>query len=354
MTWRNKIMSMKNINDSIKIRHRIIKNRICLPPMVCFKYANENGTVSDANIEHYRRIAKGGAGLMILEAACINPNGKLAPVQLGIWRDEQIEGLKKITDAVHQENGTIVVQIHHAGVVGVAEKPLCPSTYKYKTKIGKEMTADDIKQTQKDFIDAAKRAYDAGFDGVELHGCHNYLICQFLNNRVNKRLDRYGTSPIDFVLEIIDEIRKVTPEDFIVGIRLGGFEPTLEAAIGHSISLDRAGIDFIDVSYGFGGETDEYAPVDFPYENRIYAAMEIKKKVSVPVFAVGNIRTLEDALGVLNDTCVDMVDIGRSMLVDPEWTSKALKGQKPGFCVGCPSCKWNNGQCAGEMLMEKV
>jgi 2,4-dienoyl-CoA reductase-like NADH-dependent reductase (Old Yellow Enzyme family) len=151
----------------------------------------------------------------------------------------------------------------------------------------------------------------------------------------------------------MEEIRKVTPEDFIIGIRLGGFEPTLEAAIDHAVSLERAGIDFIDVSFGFESEADAFAPKDFPYEDRIYAAAEIKKKVSVPVFAVGSIRTPEAAEGVLKDTEVDMVDIGRSMLVDLEWANKALKAQLPGYCVGCAECKWNSGQCAGEKLMEK-
>lgn len=345
---------MKQLSDSLTIRHTTIKNAICLPPMVCFKYGSKSGEVSDPNVEHYRAIARGGAGLLIQEATCISTDGKLDAMQLGIWSDDQIAGHARIARAVHDENAAIVMQIHHAGVVGIAQQPLCPSAYPYEEKIGKEMTLEDIARTQRDFIQAARRAELAGYDGVELHGCHRYLISQFLNKRVNKRQDEYGASPMKYVTEIIDGIRGVTSDDFIVGIRLGGFEPTLEDGIQYAVALEQAGFDFINVSTGFGSETDPYKPDDFPYESRIYAAGRIKKAVCIPVFAVGNIRTIEDAQDVLQRTGVDMVDVGRSMLVDPQWANKALRAQQPGKCVGCRECRWNADRCPGIKLMERA
>ena len=345
---------MKALGDTFKIKHTLIQNRICFPPMVCFKYDHADGMVREESVKHYRTLAKGGAGLLIQEATCINPNGKLAPLQLGIWSDDQIDGLKKITTAVHEEGGTLILQIHHAGVVGIAEDPLCPSPYQFNEKTGKEMSLEEIAQTQKDFVEAARRAYLAGYDGVELHGCHNYLICQFLNPRVNKRTDMYGETPIKFVTEILDEIRKITPENFIVGIRLGAFEPTLEESIKNSIILEKAGIDFLDISFGFVPESEPYAPEGYPFDTRIYAAEEIKKKVSIPVFAVGNIHTPETAKAVLEKTNVDMVDVGRSMLVDPDWAIKAQNGEMPGYCVNCPACKWNSNACPGQKRMEQL
>ncbi|HEY8805228.1 MAG TPA: NADH:flavin oxidoreductase, partial [Clostridium sp.] len=125
--------------------------------------------------------------------------GNYQKKQLGIWEDDQIEGLKSIVNAVHEEDCPIFLQIHHAGVVGISEDPICPSAYEYKSYagsvVGHEMTLEDIKSIQNDFIDAARRAYKAGYDGVELHGCHAYLISQFLNKKVNKRTDEYGKNP---------------------------------------------------------------------------------------------------------------------------------------------------------------
>lgn len=130
-------------------------------------------------------------------------------------------GLRRITQAVHAEGCPIFVQIHHAGIVGIAEHALCPSAYQLGDKTGAEMSVEQIHAIQQAFIRAAQRAYQAGYDGVELHGCHRYLMCQFLNRRVNTRADVYGEHPEQFVLEILEGIRKTVPEDFVVGIRLG-------------------------------------------------------------------------------------------------------------------------------------
>ena len=138
--------------------------------------------------------------------------------------------------------------------------------------VGHEMTREDIKSIQNDFIEAARRAYEAGYDGVELHGCHAYLISQFLNKKVNKRTDEYGKNPEKFVIEIIDGIRKVTPKEFIVGIRLGGFEPTIEDGIHYAKVLEKNGIDFLDISYGFMSEQEMHVNEEYKYSNAVYAA----------------------------------------------------------------------------------
>lgn len=351
----------KVINDSLKIRNTEIRNRICLPPMVMGCYnKDQKGYVCDENIEHYRAIAKGGAGLIIQEATCVNTHGKLSECQLGIWEDGQIEGLKKIVDAVHEEGARIFVQIHDAGVVGISKTPLCPSSYVRTDREGnqikgKEMTIDEIHQTQQDFVDAAVRAEKAGYDGIELHGCHNYLISQFLNSRVNKRTDKYGTNAVSFVTEIYDGIRKEVNNDFIIGIRLGAFEPTLNDGIAHAKVFGKTGFDFLDISYGFRSEDDPTKPEDFPYMDVVYAAGVIKKNVGIPVFAANGIRTPEDANGILKLCDVDMVDVARSFLVDNNWTNKALKGEIPGKCLHCKHCTWHHipDTCAGRKLMER-
>ena len=178
----------KKLFSEFSIKNVKMKNRICVPPMVIgFR---DDGYVAPGNVQRYKELAKNGAGLIIQEATCVNAGGKLLEKQLGIWKDDQIEGLKSIVDAVHEEGCPIFIQIHHAGVVGISEDPLCPSPYEFKnyagSVVGHEMTSDDIKSIQNDFTSAAIRAYKAGYDGVELHGCHAYLLSQFLNKKVNK------------------------------------------------------------------------------------------------------------------------------------------------------------------------
>lgn len=347
----------KKLKDKFMIRNTEITNRICIPPMVIFGYSDESGMVSDKNVEHYRALAKGGPGLIIQEATCITRDGRLSANQLGIWSDEHIDGHRRISEAVHAEGKCIIMQIHHAGVVGISENPMCSSDYSIEepefVKKGHEMTLDEIEEIIQAFIDGARRAYVSGYDGVELHGCHSYLLSQFFNSRVNVRNDKYR-DPMEFVKRIISGIRMVTNNNFILGIRLGCFEPTLEAGISHAKALEKAGIDFIDVSYGFTRESEPVCPLDWKYMDVIYAAGEIKKNVSIPVFAVNSICTPEEAQGVLNSADVDMVDIGRSALVDPDWANKALEGKTPGKCLHCVKCQWriDKNKCAGRLVMK--
>ena len=320
---------------------------------------SEDSYVKAETIEHYLALAKGGAGLIIQEATCINPDGRLSKFQLGIWNDHHIEGLKSIVDAVHAEDCKIIIQIHHAGVNGIVDTPLCPSPYEFERfgrhVVAREMTLEDIKSIQNDFIQAARRAYQAGYDGIELHGCHGYLISQVLNRRINKRVDEYGLHPEKFVLEILDGIRAITPGSFLLGIRLGGFEPDLPAALEYAKIFDQHGIDFLDISYGFSSEQDIQVNEDFPYSQAVYAAAKIKEVVSAPVFAVHKITSAEIAEKVLEATQVDMVDIGKGALINPNWAKDVTEGKDPGRCYYCSKCMWfgQARQCAGLVAFEK-
>lgn len=339
---------MKTIFEPFIIRNTTIKNRICLPPMITYGSGDEAG---EDRTNHYKQIAQGGIGLIIVEATCVTNEGQLRPNQMGIWDDKHIEGLKGIVDAVHSEGATAILQIHHAGIVGVYGH-LCPDEYPLNSEVtGIKMTLDEIYSISNSFIQAGLRAYQAGFDGVELHGCHSYLISQFLNNRVNKREDIYGKNPEKFVIDILTGIRKLVSKDFIIGIRMGGFEPTLEDGIRYAQIFDEAGFDFLDISYGFSQEIEPYAPKDFPYKDIVYAAGEIKKNCGIPVFAVNQIRTAEQAQGVLSLTNVDMIDIGRSILVDYNWANKVKNGITPNPCFGCKECKWfpDGQKCPGRL-----
>jgi len=351
-------MNSKQLFEPLKIRGLVVKNRICVPPMVTFGLSDNSGQANHRHIEHYRSIAAGGAGLIIMEATCVTKDGRLAEDQLGIWSDTHVEGLKKVVTAVHQEDCPILLQIHHAGVVGISRDPLCPDAYPLRPGVtARKMSIADIHEVQDAFIQGGCRAYQGGFDGVELHGCHSYLISQFMNARVNRRDDIYGREPQRFITEIIEKLREQVPSEFVIGIRLGAFEPTLEAGIQHARLLEQQGGDFINVSYGFTQEQDAYAPKGFPFKDVIYAAGEIKKHCQIPVFAVNSIFTPRDAREVLEITEVDMVCIGRGILVDSEWPNKVRNGEMPLVCLNCRECQWHlsrSAYCPGRKKKHKI
>ncbi len=348
---------IRGLFDQVSIGTINTKNRICIPPMVIYGCSDDSGMATEVNVQHYARLAKGGAGLVIQEATCVTKRGRLSLDQLGIWSDAHIPGLKRIVEAVHAQGCPVFVQLHHAGAMGIDEEHLCPSIHHFQGKYGayvsKEMTMEEIAEVREAFVRAGHRAYLAGYDGVELHGCHSYLLCQFLNRRINRRKDVYGTEPIRLVLEIAEGIRNVTSPSFVIGIRLGGFEPTLEDGIFHAKVLAENGIQFLDISYGFSGEMDTNAPGDPGIPDIIRAASAIRSAVGIPVFAVGGIRLPQDAEHILQKTNVDMVDVGRSALVDPEWPNRAKQGQQPGKCLDCKICQWrlDAKKCPGRKLL---
>lgn len=350
---------MNQLFTPVVIRNITVKNRIAVPPMVVYSWSDDTGHVTQKHIDHYEAIAKGGAGLIIQEGTCVNKKGRLADTQLGIWEDAQVEGLKKITDAVHRHETPILVEIHHAGVTGFAEGVVCPSDYecmvKGQLKKGHKLSLEELHAIQQDFIIAARRAYLAGYDGVEIHACHRYLISQFLNRRVNRRDDGYGQKPELFALEIIHEIRQQTPSDFIIGLRLGGFEPTLEDGIEYARIFEESGVDFLDISYGFVQESTPEAPKDYPFKDIIYAAQKIKEAVSIPVFAVNGINSPELADKILEQTKVDMVDIGRGTLVNYNWVNDAKAGRDVGTCLYCKTCMWRVDpmKCPGKLKHQR-
>lgn len=350
---------MKRLFESLTIRNLAIQNRIAIPPMVVQHWSDESGKVTDRQVEHYREFAMGGAGLIIQEGTCVEPNGRLADTQLGIWEEAQIEGLRRITSAVHAHSVPIFVQLHHAGVFGFLADTVCPSditcVVRGEEKHARALTEEELHRIQNSFVVAAERAVKAGYDGVEIHACHNYLISQFYNHLVNRRTDAYGCQPSLFMLEILREIRRRVPDSFVVGVRLGAFEPTLADSVAHAVELAQNGADFLNISYGFDQRSEPFRPQDYPFSDRIYAAQEIRKKVSVPVFAVGEIASAEQAEEILVKTGVDMVDIGRGSLVNPNWAKDAEAGRNVGTCLYCKTCMWrvNADRCPGRKLFQK-
>ncbi len=346
---------MKKLFDTFKIRNLEIKNRICVPPMVCFNYSDKSSFVTDENIQHYKNYSQGGFGLVIVEANVIDENGVLAPEQLGIFSDEHIVNHKKITENFINNNTPVILQIHHAGVMSSLKETVSSYEYTLRDKTARELSIDEVKKIETNFINSAIRAEKAGYKGVELHAAHNYLLTQFLNSRVNKRSDEYGKDRLLIIKNIYKGIRENVNSDFIVGIRLGAFEPTLNDGINHAKLLEKIGFDYLNISSGFSFEADSEKPIDFPFSDVIYGASEIKKQVNIPVFCVNGINSHKTAKEVLEQCNVDMVCIGKASLVNQNWANDVKEEKAEGRCLYCPKCYFRkqSTSCAGRLLHQK-
>ncbi len=334
-----------------KLKGITAKNRIVFPPVVCMNFT-ENNRVTEKNVEHYRNVAKGGAGLIITEAICVEPTARLHPTQIAAWDDESIEGLSKIAKAVHDEGLGIIAQIHHGGIQSVPGPKKVPSditaTLYGKPVDGIGMTKEEIKKVEQQFVDTAIRCKKAGMDGVELHGAHTYLLSYFLSDNTNKRTDEYGGSVENrarLPLDIMKRIRKECGEDFIIGIRYGGAMTSLEDGIAAAKMFEAAGCDYLHVSYGASPREQVPVPEEYSeWNSMVYTAIMIKKEVNIPVIAVNNIDTAERAHKLVDSGMVDFVALARPILADYEWPNKVKAGIEPNPCFHCkPACRWFMG-----------
>ncbi len=304
-----------NLFSSYRIKNLYIKNRVVLPPMVRPKLIDETGYVTDALVEYYEDRAKCEVGLIIVEAACVDKDAKLREHQLGIWEDGQIEGLKRIADACHKYDTPVLLQIHHAG---------------YKENIS-EIPTEKLDSILVQFIDAFDRAKKAGFDGIEIHGAHRYLISQLNSRILNTRKDKYGGSfenRMRFSRELIKSTRHLFNDDFILGYRMGGNEPGVEDGIKIAKELEKYGVDLLHVSQGVPYPKIKKCekievPNDFPLNWVIYTGTEIKKHVTVPVIVVNLIKEEKDASWLIENGLSDFVAIGRALISRANWVGQA-------------------------------
>lgn len=338
-----------------------VKNRVCIPPMAYYGFADDSGNITDAHIAHYQSFAEGGAGLLIQEATCVSPEGRFSHDQLGIWNDEHVAGLKRLTNVVHRAGGVIFIQLHHAGLMSIDEPHLCPDNFSFErngtVKNPTVMTFYDIERVQNAFVDAAIRAYHAGYDGIELHACHRYLMCQFLNSHINNRYDRYGQTPELFLMEILVKIKEKLPHGYPIGFRIGAFEPNLEDGIRHAIMLEKSGASYFSVSYGFSGQDNPFSPDEYPYDAVVYAAGEFKKALSVPIFAANGINSPLEVETIIKSGTADMCCVGRSSLIDNAWTNHVKNDEKCGKCLHCKFCMYEDAllrnKCPGKNMYKR-
>ncbi len=337
---------MPNLFSEYILKGVHVKNRIVFPPVVCFGYALEDGIVTTRNIEHYQQMAAGGSGLIITEATAVIADGRLAPFQLGIWSDDHIPGMAQIASVVKKAGAVSLLQIHHAGLLTntqVSDSAKAPSVDANNSR-SRELTLNEIAEIRQAFTDGAARAKKAGYQGIELHGAHGYLLNQFASSLFNKREDEYGGNlekNMKLAVDIIHGIREKCGDDFIIGYRLGANTPSLEEGVAAARILEKAGVDLLHVSHGGSLQNLPRTPKDFEYNWIVYSGTVIKAQVGIPVIVVNDIKTQERAAWLIENQLADFVALCKPQLADSDWVNHVKNNQPVKMCLSCkPKCRW--------------
>ncbi|MFF9209941.1 MULTISPECIES: NADH:flavin oxidoreductase/NADH oxidase [unclassified Streptomyces] len=343
---------MSALFEPYTLREVTIPNRVWMPPMCQYSAAPEGpeaGVPHDWHFAHYAARAAGGTGLIIVEATAVSPEGRISPYDLGLWNDTQVEAFRRITRFLAGQGTVPAIQLGHGGRKASTDQPwkggapvgadahgwqpLAPSAVAFDERhpVPTELTVDQIQAIVRQFADAARRALDAGFEIVEIHGAHGYLINEFLSPHSNHRTDAYGGSYENrtrFALEVVDAVRAVWPQDKPLFFRIsatdwleqGGWSE--DDTVRFARELHAHGVDLLDVSTG-GNASGARIPVGPNYQ--VPFAARVKAETPMPVAAVGLITEPEQAAKILANGEADAVLLGRELLRNPSWARLAAR-----------------------------
>lgn len=337
---------MSKLFSPIQLRGSTIKNRIFVSPMC--QYSAHDGILNDWHRVHYGSRAVGGAGLVMIEASSVSPAGRITPYDSGIWSAQQVEALRPIIASIREQGATPGIQLAHAGRKGSCTQPwmggkgiaiqnggwqpLAPSAVPFSTdyNLPREMDQADIDKVTAEFATATKLALVAGFETVEIHMAHGYLLHQFLSPLSNRRSDSYGGSLANrmrFPMQVAQTVRELWPEDKPVMVRIsatdwveGGWDMTGSLTLVNQ--LKAIGIDMVDVSSG-GLVPGAVIPAAPGYQTAF--AAELRKQTGMAISAVGMITGAIQAEHILVTGQADVVSIARELLRDPYWPLHAAK-----------------------------
>lgn len=333
--------------DPMTLRGMTVRNRIWLPPMDTYSALAQDGLPTPFHYQHYVSRAMGGFGMVIVEATAVTPEGRISPCDLGLWADEQMDAWRWIVADAKAAGATMAVQLNHAGrkastgcfSIGYEHESVPEEQGGWQT-VGpsvnafgpldkpRELTVDEIHAIVDQFRDAAWRAYDIGFDAVEIHAAHGYLLSQFLDPLINEREDEYGGSfdnRIRILVEVVDAVRSVIPDTMPVLVRVsatdwaaGGWD--LDQTVDLAKVLKKHGVDLMDVSTG-GMIPGVTIPVKPDYQ--VPFAEQVRSRAEIPTTAVGLITKPKQAKKILKSGAADAIEIGRAALRDPNWPLRA-------------------------------
>lgn len=318
----------KKLFTPFTLKEVTIKNRIVMSPMCMYSAKGENGEVENWHKIHYGSRAVGGVGMVMLEATAVTPQGRISVNDLGIWDDSHISGLAELVTLIKEHGAVSAIQIAHAGrKAGVPGDIIAPSAIPFdsKSKTPQEMTIEQIANTISAFQAGAQRAKEAGFDVIELHGAHGYLINEFLSPLSNQRNDQYGGTSENryrFLQEIIHAVKQVWDGPLIVRVSANDYYPgglTVEDYITIAKWLKEDGIDLVDVSSGavVPAPIKPFPGYQVPYSD------SIKHHADISTGTVGLIVNAMQAEEILQNDRADLIFIGRELLRDPYWVRTA-------------------------------
>ncbi|MER8002887.1 NADH:flavin oxidoreductase/NADH oxidase [Streptomyces sp. NPDC095613] len=343
---------MSDLFEPYTLRSLTIPNRVWMAPMCQYSADTtgpDTGAPNDWHFAHLAARASGGTGLILVEATAVSPEGRISPADLGIWNDTQVAAFRRITDFITSQGSIPGIQIAHAGRKASTDLPwqggaplgpgaggwqtLAPSAVPFAETdpLPAELTVDEIQEIVGQFAAAARRAREAGFQVVEVHGAHGYLIGEFLSPHSNHRTDAYGGSfenRARFALEVVDAVRAEWPEDLPVFFRVsatdwldeGGW--TADDTVRLADELLAHGVDLLDVSSG-GNAPRVRIPAGPGYQ--VPFAARVKAETRLPVAAVGLITEPEQAEKIITNGEADAVLLGRELLRDPSWARRAAR-----------------------------
>ncbi|RXJ86380.1 tRNA-dihydrouridine synthase [Arcobacter sp. CECT 8985] len=323
----NDILKPRNINNLN------LKNSLIMAPC-CMYSAQKDGKLTHFHFSHYEARAIGGVGLIIIEATAIEPKGRISDKDLALYNEEQALLHKQLVENCKSYGTKMGIQLAHAGRKSQVENstPIAPSSIRFNEeyKLPKEITIEEIEKIKKSFVDSAILAKEAGYDLIELHSAHGYLLCEFNSPLTNKRDDIYGGSLENrcrLTVEIAKEIKEAT--NIALSVRISATEWSkggwsIEDSIYLSKELEKVGVDVIHVSAGGNQSNPENMPKLEPLYQANYAK-QIKENINIPVIAVGLINTYEQCQEVYDKNCADFIAMGRELLRNPNLIQYFLK-----------------------------
>lgn len=340
----------------IKINSLTVPNRFVRSATQDY-YANDDGSVSENNMHLYEKLD--GMGLIISGFIYVSENGKCTSSQFGLYEDKLTDSFKRLTDKVHEAGNIIFAQLVHGGrqvrlkyVKGTIWAPSVWEPHAPDAKIlPKEMSDEDILRVIDDFTNSVKRAFNAGFDGVQFHSAHGYLLSQFLSPYTNRRIDQWGgalENRIRVTLEILKRSRAETGKDYPLIIKLNGDDGgikgglTIDDASKAAVLLEEGGIDAIEVSRSMMESPEPAVKTDITREEDeaylLDQALKIKKNVKIPVISVGGYRSVAIMENALKEGKCDMVSLSRPFIREPDLVKKILRGKNRADCISCNKC----------------
>ncbi|RON57887.1 NADH:flavin oxidoreductase/NADH oxidase [Pseudomonas frederiksbergensis] len=341
---------MSALFQTFTLKSVTLRNRIVVTPMC--QYSSIDGVANEWHYSHYASLARGGAGLVVVEATAVSPEGRITPGCAGLWNDEQAQALLPIVQSIKSAGAIAGIQLGHAGRKASANRPwegddhiAVDDAAGWETlsasaialggglpKVPKAISTSEIERVKADFVAAAIRARDAGFEWLELHFAHGYLAMGFLSAHSNQRTDQYGGSFENrsrFIIETLGAIREVWPDNLPLVVRLGVIEydgrdeETLLESIELAKTLKTMGVDLLDVSMGFSTPTP-----DVPWATPAFlapVAQRFRDETGLPVTASWGIDTPELAEQAIEQGQLDLVSLGRAMLSNPHWPYHAAR-----------------------------